>query len=895
MQDSSTNEQEREREAVLIHCGILVDVPVSNQHHDDSDDGNVKAATFHNGKEAKPCPPSYTINNKQAKHSCPPSRTNSKETKPSYLLSSGVGAGDGTDQDLELRVSVMQHCGFLGDSEEFTTGDRSRSAKEKKAKGTLVAKGGAMISMKGVTPQEVNKDDAIKQQLDQLGRVGLGVSATTLQKTDRVITTPGAFRFRGSQQDLNLDVDVDISNRLEQQLDYEHDDSEASFASPGQSTTNTTGTASEELVRSSNDLTVADLVFQEDEYDLEAAQHAKEHCEKSAMILAEKRQRHLVRLGMIGAGCLVLIVGILLVVCLVVIPNNSSDAVVESISIGSTTSSSNTHLPEIVTMEEHVLSLLPDDTVQDIQSANERYPQYLAYEWIMADPHRQNYSNRRIVQRFALAVVYHATGGPNYWSKNNDWLSYVHHECDWFGQSTPGLYGHPEQELDLFYNVSATSESISQPCGPREPQDDNTAHYNDPEEEGVFQHLWLLKNGLKGTLPRELYLLTSLKSISMDRNPALTGPLSSHIGDLQDLEALALFSNSMTGSIPSEIGLLSDHLTYIWIMSNQLEGSLPTELGQLSDKLQFLLLDTNELTGELPTELGQLSSLWWLWLWSNALTGTLPTELGNMESLMSVAIDTNQFEGTIPTEFGGLQNLWQLQIANLQLTGSIPTEIGLMTGMGSLTMFDNFLSGPLPSELGFLTHVWTLHLWNNALTGTIPTELGNMEALGSAAIDTNQFEGTIPTELAQLPNLWKLHISDLQLTGSMPTEIGLMTGMSAMVLSGNSFSGSLPSELGMLSQMWSFKISDANLSGALPSEFGMMEAIEVLEIHGNQITGQVPSELGELQILAWLQIQNNTLTGGIPQSLCNLTTWWKDGLSVDCDLVQCTCDVCVCD
>ena len=73
-------------------------------------------------------------------------------------------------------------------------------------------------------------------------------------------------------------------------------------------------------------------------------------------------------------------------------------------------------------------------------------------------------------------------------------------------------------------------------------------------------------------------------------------------GSLTDL---VLRNNELTGSIPSELGSLSN-LTALSLEYNQLTGPIPTELGNLS-KLQFLNLGDNQLTRPIPSELGNLS------------------------------------------------------------------------------------------------------------------------------------------------------------------------------------------------------------------------------------------------------------------------------------------------
>lgn len=214
----------------------------------------------------------------------------------------------------------------------------------------------------------------------------------------------------------------------------------------------------------------------------------------------------------------------------------------------------------------------------------------------------------------------------------------------------------------------------------------------------------------------------------------LSGPIPAELGQLTNLESLALHFNGLTGSIPTELGELTN-LTHLGLGDNQLSGPIPIELSQLTN-LTRLGLGGNMLSGPIPTELDQLTSLKSLDLSDNQLSGAIPTELGQLTNLEGLSLFNNQLTGSIPTELGRLTNLDHLGLSGNQLTGSIPTELGQLTNLVHLNLHDNQLSGSIPIELGGLTSLTYLDLSGNAsLTGPLPSTLTGLNVLASLFLD----------------------------------------------------------------------------------------------------------------------------------------------------------------
>lgn len=98
------------------------------------------------------------------------------------------------------------------------------------------------------------------------------------------------------------------------------------------------------------------------------------------------------------------------------------------------------------------------------------------------------------------------------------------------------------------------------------------------------------------------------------------------------------------------------HVIYLYLSSNQLTGSIPPDLGNLSN-LYILRLDANQLIGSIPHELGDLIQLNDLELNNNQLSGSIPPELGNLSILQGLWLNDNQLTGSIPLSFINLTRL----------------------------------------------------------------------------------------------------------------------------------------------------------------------------------------------------------------------------------------------
>ncbi|CAB9512108.1 Leucine Rich Repeat [Seminavis robusta] len=328
-------------------------------------------------------------------------------------------------------------------------------------------------------------------------------------------------------------------------------------------------------------------------------------------------------------------------------------------------------------VKDSLLAFFPEDTAEAIQR-DPLSPQSLAFQWLLDD--QDSLSNGPARQRFALVVLYHATNGDS-WDNRTHWLNHSIHECDWFSKPSLAL---KDSALLLYPGFLTEFESSASTCN----------------SDGLYQHLWLDQNNLVGSLPDELYMLTTLRSLSTGLN-RLHGTIATLVGKLTKLQHLAIYNQQESGAIPSELGLLT-RLRGLGLGKNDHTGMVPTEVWRLTNLETFVATENPGLKGTISTEIGHFSKLRWLLIGDMDLTGTIPTEVGRLTLLEWLVMNGNNLTGSIPSEFGALQDALNMDLSQNLLEGNLPSELGLLTSLTLLMASGNKISGSIPSEYGLL-------------------------------------------------------------------------------------------------------------------------------------------------------------------------------------------------
>ena len=187
------------------------------------------------------------------------------------------------------------------------------------------------------------------------------------------------------------------------------------------------------------------------------------------------------------------------------------------------------------------------------------------------------------------------------------------------------------------------------------------------------------------------------------------------------LAEILAYNNSLTGTIPSEIGQLTDSLKWFVSANNtQMTGSIPQEFYGLSNLVKFEVTSSG-LSGTISPQITSLTKLRYLGLDENSFTSILP-DLSSLSNLETVAVDKNSFEGGLPTNVQNWRNLTYFDFSDNFFNGTI-----------SSTYFDNkpFLE--------------SFYLHNNNLTGSIPSNWHSPPNLIDLWLDGNDLVGSIPS------------------------------------------------------------------------------------------------------------------------------------------------------
>eukprot|EP00588_Corethron_pennatum_P013022 CAMPEP_0194276052 /NCGR_PEP_ID=MMETSP0169-20130528/8735_1 /TAXON_ID=218684 /ORGANISM="Corethron pennatum, Strain L29A3" /LENGTH=378 /DNA_ID=CAMNT_0039019675 /DNA_START=435 /DNA_END=1571 /DNA_ORIENTATION=- len=183
------------------------------------------------------------------------------------------------------------------------------------------------------------------------------------------------------------------------------------------------------------------------------------------------------------------------------------------------------------------------------------------------------------MQRYISAVIYYALDGDE-WKNNEGWLGAGVDECDWFS-----LFGEERHGLRCDENMCIREIHLG----------NNTLSGEIPTEINKLDALVTLNlgsNNIVGTIPE--IGNDNLVTIDLDNN-GLVGTIPPSVYRSENLSILDLDNNSLGGNL-NGIGNATS-LTTVSLFSNLLTGAVPTEELDSLQNLVTLYIDDNNLTG----------------------------------------------------------------------------------------------------------------------------------------------------------------------------------------------------------------------------------------------------------------------------------------------------------
>lgn len=341
------------------------------------------------------------------------------------------------------------------------------------------------------------------------------------------------------------------------------------------------------------------------------------------------------------------------------------------------------------------------------------------------------------IERAALIALYNSTDGSNWGAENQNWLNAD--ESTWYGIKVTNCH---IEEIDLAYVNLQGSIPVA---------------LKDLVE---LDSLVLLSDGLTGIIPPELGQLSKLKCLmigSSGTGNTITGTLPKEIGNLTNLIRLDLVGGHMlTGPIPEEYGNLvnledmtlqgGDYVSDVTSGQTGLTGNIPISVANLP-KLKYLYLQENQLSGPIPSNFSP--TLEWLEIGGNQFSGNIPSSLANT-NLRGLYLYRNQLTGSIPQSLGNLTNLQWINLRSNNLTGPLPTTFQNLN-IRLFTVYNNHLGGKIPDSWG-ASMDWEFRIENNEFT-SIPkfTKAFNFFG-GGLKVDNNFLDfGSLELNVGKTP------------------------------------------------------------------------------------------------------------------------------------------------
>ncbi|KAM0867761.1 hypothetical protein ACQ4PT_041766 [Festuca glaucescens] len=371
---------------------------------------------------------------------------------------------------------------------------------------------------------------------------------------------------------------------------------------------------------------------------------------------------------------------------------------------------------------------------------------------------------------------------------------------------------------------------------------------------------------LSGTFPDELGNLTLLETFDISSNN-IKGMIPGTLQKMCNLRSLSLGGNNIDGDIREVIERIpsSSNFQELHMKNANITGTLQFVSNLTS--LNVLEVSDNQLSGSMPVEIGRLTNLTYLDLWYNNLSGVITEDhfAGELPHFGREELEPHNLSIKNSSTSNSCPSLIFLDLAQNKFNAELPGWINeVMPGLVFLRLNLNNFSGHIPVQIMELHGVRILDLSNNNFSGAIP-QLENLKALTStAAANSTQFVNPFEEMYTGLD----MGLSDdsflVEIKGQVLEYRENTLYLTSIDLSCNSLTGEIPKDLITLVGLINLNLSSNLLIGNVPYEIGNLRSLESLDLSKNTLGGGIPQSLTYLTYLSYLNLSYNNLSGRIP-------------------------------
>ena len=251
--------------------------------------------------------------------------------------------------------------------------------------------------------------------------------------------------------------------------------------------------------------------------------------------------------------------------------------------------------------------------------------------------------------------------------------------------------------------------------------------------------------------------------------------------------------------------------------------------------LAVLNLKENNLTGSIPLNIGQLSNLQFLDPSHNSFQGLVPPSIGQLSKLKDLDLSHNSMEGLVSkSHFSKLYKLKSLDLSFNSLIMDVDSNWSPPFQLDSINLARRNVGPYFPKWLQTQRNLAYLNLIGANITQA-PKWLGSMSPLlGELCLSYNQISGTIPN--LSSTSIYYMDLSYNQFLGPIPL---FPVNATIILLNGNMLSASASSICKSPQRYFVLDLSNNQLSGEVPNCWDKMPGLRYLNLANNSFSGVI--------------------------------------------------------